>query len=109
MILCRETEREARDLYDAIQRHADDGALDGFMHSHAVGDSRSWRGHQRAERAVGGNIQLIGTPEQIVDQLLRLKAAGCDGIQICFFDYEPELEFFGSRVLPLMQQAGLRL
>jgi FMNH2-dependent dimethyl sulfone monooxygenase len=109
MILCRETEREARDLYDAIQRRADDGALDGFMHSHAVGDSRSWRGHQRAERAVGGNIQLIGTPEQIVDQLLRLKAAGCDGIQICFFDYEPELEFFGSRVLPLMQQAGLRL
>jgi dimethylsulfone monooxygenase len=109
MILCRETEREARDLYDAIQKRADDGALDGFMHSHAVGDSRSWRGHQRAERAVGGNIQLIGTPEQIVDQLLRLKAAGCDGIQVCFFDYEPELEFFGARVLPLMQQAGLRL
>jgi FMNH2-dependent dimethyl sulfone monooxygenase len=109
MILCRETEREARDLYDAIQQRADDGALDGFMHSHAVGDSRSWRGHQRAERAVGGNIQLIGTPEQIVDQLQRLKAAGCDGIQICFFDYEPELEFFGARVLPLMRQAGLRL
>ena len=62
MIICRETEREARDLYDAILARADDGALDGFMHSHAVGDSRSWRGHQRAQRAVGGNIQLIGSP-----------------------------------------------
>lgn len=109
MILCRDTEKEARDLYQAILDHADEGAVEGFFHSHATGDSRSWRGHERGERTVGGNIQIIGTPEQVVDQLLRLKAAGCDGIQICFFDYEPELEYFGRRVLPLLHQAGLRI
>jgi FMNH2-dependent dimethyl sulfone monooxygenase len=37
-----------------------------------------------------------------------LKQAGCDGIQINFFDFEPDLAYFGQRVLPLMQQAGLR-
>ncbi|MDO9438471.1 LLM class flavin-dependent oxidoreductase [Hydrogenophaga sp.] len=109
MIICRDTEKEARDLYDAILARADEGAIEGFFQSHATGDSVSWRGHERAERTVGGNIQIIGTPEQVVDQLLQLKAAGCDGIQICFFDYASELEYFGERVLPLMHQAGLRV
>ena len=40
---------------------------------------------------------------------MRLRAAGCDGIQVNFFDYEPDLEYFAARVLPLMQQAGLRI
>jgi len=109
MIICRDTEKEARDLYQAILDRADEGAIEGFFHSHATGDSQSWRGHERTERTVGGNIQIIGTPEQVVDQLLQLKAAGCDGIQICFFDYESELEYFGERVLPLLHQAGLRV
>jgi FMNH2-dependent dimethyl sulfone monooxygenase len=34
--------------------------------------------------------------------------AGCDGVQIAFFDFAPDLEFFGREVLPLMKQAGLR-
>ncbi|KAF1021625.1 MAG: Pyrimidine monooxygenase RutA [Paracidovorax wautersii] len=109
MIICRDTEREARQVYQSILDHADEGAVEGFFHSHATGDSRSWRGHERGERTVGGNIQIVGTPEQVVEQLLALKQAGCDGIQICFFDYEPELAYFGQLVLPLLAQAGLRL
>ncbi len=109
LVICRDTEKEAWDLYDAIRDAADDGAADGFFRSHAEGDSQSWKVHQRDRKVVGGNIQIVGTPEQVVDQLARLKAAGCDGVQICFFDYEPELEYFGARVLPLLHQAGLRV
>jgi len=109
MIICRDTEKEARAVYQAILDEGDEGAVEGFFQTHATGDSKSWRGHERAERTVGGNIQLIGTPEQIVDQLLKLKAAGCDGIQICFFDYESELQYFGDRILPLLHEAGLRI
>ncbi len=108
MIICRDTEREAREVYQAILDKADQGAIEGFFRTHATGDSQSWRGHERDERVVGGNIQLIGTPEKIVDQLLQLKAAGCDGIQLCFFDYVSELAYFGERVIPLLEQAGLR-
>ena len=38
-----------------------------------------------------------------------LTKAGVDGLQICFYDFEPELEFFAERVMPLLRQAGLRL
>ena len=40
---------------------------------------------------------------------MKLKAAGCDGVQINFFDYEPDMAYFAARVLPLMKQAGLRI
>jgi FMNH2-dependent dimethyl sulfone monooxygenase len=58
---------------------------------------------------IGGNVHLVGTPEQIVDWFIRLKRAGCDGVQVNFFDFIPDLEFFGQRVIPLMHQAGLRV
>jgi FMNH2-dependent dimethyl sulfone monooxygenase len=44
----------------------------------------------------------------VVDKLVGLKRAGCDGIQVAFFDFAPDLEFFGEAVLPLMYEAGLR-
>jgi FMNH2-dependent dimethyl sulfone monooxygenase len=44
----------------------------------------------------------------VVDAFVRLHEAGCDGVQVNFYDYLPDLEFFGARVLPLMKQAGLR-
>jgi len=109
LIICRDTEKEARDLYAAILKAADREALAGFLGSHRTGDSKSWQGFEPDHRVVGGNLQLIGTPEQVVANLIRLKAAGCDGIQICFFDYEPDLAYFTQRVLPLMKQAGLRI
>ena len=53
-------------------------------------------------------MHVFGTPEQVVDQFIQLKDAGCDGMQINFFDFAPDLEFFGKRVMPLLAQAGLR-
>jgi FMNH2-dependent dimethyl sulfone monooxygenase len=38
-----------------------------------------------------------------------LKQVGIDGIQLSFYDFKPDLAFFGERVLPLLKQAGLRL
>ncbi|MEO8559153.1 MAG: LLM class flavin-dependent oxidoreductase [Rhodospirillales bacterium] len=107
-IICRETEKEARDAYRAIADQEDAEAVDNLMQSFTKGDNKSFRGHKRDQRIVGGNIQMIGTPEQIVDGMLRLKRAGCDGVQVNFFDFEPDIEFFGNRILPLMRQAGLR-
>lgn len=107
-IICRETEQEAQAAFRAIAEAEDTAAVDAVFGRFKQGDTTSWRGHTRAQRIVGGNVQLIGSPEQIVDWLLKLKKAGCDGIQINFFDFEPDLEFFGSRVLPLLKQARLR-
>nr|WP_260435106.1 hypothetical protein [Burkholderia cepacia] len=39
---------------------------------------------------------------------MRLHRAGIDGIQLSFYDFKPDLDFFGERVLPLLRAAGLR-
>ena len=108
-VICRATEAEAQAAYRSILDHEDPIAADNFARTFIAGDNASWRGHSRAQWVVGGNVHLVGTPEQIVEWFIRLQAAGCDGVQVNFFDYLPDLDFFGQEVLPLMKQAGLRV
>jgi FMNH2-dependent dimethyl sulfone monooxygenase len=108
MVICRETPAEARAYHDAIVAHGDEGSFHRFE-----SDAHAWRGgaeqrNSAAARAVGGNISLIGSPQQIADYIVRLHRAGVDGVQLSFFDFKPDLEFFGERVLPLLREAGLR-
>jgi FMNH2-dependent dimethyl sulfone monooxygenase len=107
-VICRDTEGEVRAVCQAILDGEDTPAVDNLVGSMRKGDQASWRGHERQQRVIGGNVQVFGTPEQVVDQFIKLKAAGCDGMQINFFDFVPDLEYFAARVLPLMKQAGLR-
>ena len=107
-VICRDTEAESQARYREIAAHVDKVALGNFFAGLMGGDNASWKGHRQDAMAVGGNVHLVGTPEQIVDWFARLKQAGCDGVQVNFFDYEPDLEHFAARVLPLMRQAGLR-
>ena len=109
MIICRSTEKEAQQYYDAIVAAADPGAIEGFLGRRAAGDAQGWKTDVGAYRAVGGNIQIIGSPEQIVERFLQLKKAGCDGVQLTFFDFALDLAFFGEKVMPLMKEAGLRI
>jgi FMNH2-dependent dimethyl sulfone monooxygenase len=107
-VICRETEKEAREQYDSILAHQDPVAADNFYKTFAGGDQSSWKQNTRDQWVIGGNVHLVGTPEQIVDRFIQLNKAGCDGVQVNFYDFLPDLEFFGTRVVPLMEQAGLR-
>jgi len=109
MIICRRTNREAHEYYDSIVAAADVEAIEGFVGRRMSGDAKGWKTDLGAYRAVGGNMQIVGSPAEIVERLLQLKQAGCDGVQLTFFDFAADLEFFGQEVLPLMKQAGLRL
>jgi dimethylsulfone monooxygenase len=107
-VICRETEREAREQYQAILEHQDPVAADNFYATFMGGDQTSWKAATRDDWVIGGNVHVVGSPEQVVDAFIRLHAAGCDGVQVNFYDYLPDLELFGARVLPLLRQAGLR-
>lgn len=113
LVVIRETEREAQQYAQDIVDHADRESIAG--RSRFASDAHAWRGHQKGNlrygvgSAIGGNVQLIGSPEQIAEQFLQLKNAGVDGFQIAFYDFEPDLALFGQRVLPLLKQLGLRL
>ncbi|MDI4648132.1 LLM class flavin-dependent oxidoreductase [Cohnella hashimotonis] len=107
-IIVRPTREEAFAYYQAIMDHADLGAIGSFSARHKAGDSQSWLEHSARGRAVGGHLHVVGSPEDVAEQLGQLHAAGIDGIQITFYDYEPELAYFGESVIPLLEQAGLR-
>ena len=107
-VICRETEREARAQYQAILDHQDTVAADNFHATFTGGDQSSWKQNTRDQWVIGGNVHIVGTPEQVIDGFQRLSNAGCDGVQVNFYDFLPDLEFFGQQVVPLMHQAGLR-
>ena len=110
MVICRETESETRAYYDAIVAHQDLRTPEGFQSLNS--DAHAWKGRAALDppsrRAIGGNIEIVGTPEQVAEQIGRLHRAGIDGLQLSFYDFQPDLAFFGARVLPLLRQAGLR-
>jgi alkanesulfonate monooxygenase SsuD/methylene tetrahydromethanopterin reductase-like flavin-dependent oxidoreductase (luciferase family) len=111
VIVSRDTERETEDYANAIVAGKLPGGLGGGNQYDS--DAHAWRGRKDGTRNVGrglgGNIEIVGTPEQVVDQLLALKKAGIDGVQLGFFDFEKDLAHFGTSILPLMKQAGLRI
>ncbi|KAK1544575.1 methanesulfonate monooxygenase [Colletotrichum paranaense] len=76
-------------------------------------DAHAWRGRKDAKDNkglnLGGNIEIIGSPEQVVEQLDALHKVGIDGVQINFYDFAPDLEYFGEKILPLLKDAGLRI
>jgi FMNH2-dependent dimethyl sulfone monooxygenase len=108
VIVSRDTEREAHDYAEAISRNAIKGAFGGYD-----SDAHAWRGRADASHkqglGLGGNIEIVGTPEQVVEQLVALKKTGIDGVQLGFYDFLPDIGYFGERILPLLREAGLRL
>ena len=111
-IVCRETEKEARDFVrDYVY---DRGDWDGVRNANvlvpnsqsALGDG--WEAMAANLIAGYGAIRLVGTPEQIIDGMLAFSDAGLDGITLSWVNYEEGLTQFNDTLLPLMKQAGLR-
>lgn len=113
-VVCRETEKEARDYYDHYSRdHEDSAALDyhmkqkqGFSKSH---EDAAYRQYRQRFAAGTGSYPLVGSPEQIVTEMARMHAAGFGGVALTFVNYAQELPFFCERVVPLLHEAGLRV
>jgi alkanesulfonate monooxygenase SsuD/methylene tetrahydromethanopterin reductase-like flavin-dependent oxidoreductase (luciferase family) len=111
LVVARDTEREARRQYEYIIEKGDWEATHNIMRVLGV-ESESFDAQikQFAERFIAGwgGYPLVGTPQQIVDQMLALSEIGIEGIILSWLDYSEEIDYFGARVLPLMEQAGLR-
>ncbi len=109
LIVCKPTRAEALAYRDAIVEHVDYDSVMAYTARHSGGDAHGWKQHVSADRVLGGHIQIVGGPHDVADAIERLKAAGFDGIQIGFYDYEPDLAFFAENVLPLLSERGLRV
>ena len=56
----------------------------------------------------GFRTQLIGTPEQIAERIAAYRKRGVDLILGGFLHFQEEIEYFGSRVLPLVREIEKR-
>jgi FMNH2-dependent dimethyl sulfone monooxygenase len=112
-VVCRETEKEAREYYDHYSLHnVDEAAVEyhmrkkkEFSRSH---EDNAYRRYRQRFAAGTGSYPLVGTPEQIVDQMARMHDAGFGGAALTLVNYAEELPFFCEHVIPLMRAAGLR-
>jgi FMNH2-dependent dimethyl sulfone monooxygenase len=117
IIVSRDTQEEAEAYAQSIvdgKPKRDSKATFGNTNARAFdSDAHAWRGRKDAKNKqglnLGGNIEIIGSPEQVVEQLVALYKIGIDGVQLCFYDFIPDLEYFGKKILPLLEKAGLRV
>lgn len=113
-VVCRPSRDEAEAYYERYAvAEADHAAVDyhmrqkqQFAQSH---DPAAFRLHRKRFAGGAGTYPLIGTPEDIAAELLRISAAGFAGVTVSFVDFLAELPAFCARVLPLLREAGLRV
>lgn len=108
LVISKPTRSEAFEYRDAIVDAADVESIKAYAARHSAGDAHAWPEHIPSDRILGGHLQLIGDPGDIADQIAQLHEAGIDGVQLGFYDYLPELHFFGEHIAPRVIEAGLR-
>jgi dimethylsulfone monooxygenase len=52
---------------------------------------------------------LAGTPERITSELQKFAGIGLDGMLLSWVDYLDGLDAWQREVMPLLEQAGLRV
>lgn len=116
-VIARDTEAEARAVLDEIIAKANPEAVQAFGHEARNAGAASPEGEgnwakSRFEDLVqyndGFKTNLIGTPEQIAERIVALKAVGVDLVLAGFLHFQEEVEYFGKRVLPLVRDLEAR-
>ncbi|HEY0278315.1 MAG TPA: LLM class flavin-dependent oxidoreductase [Solirubrobacterales bacterium] len=111
-VICRDTEEEAKRHHEYIIEKGDWDGAKNIIDVMMTGANQSFETQIRTmqERFIAGwgGYPVIGTPEQVVEELGRISAAGIDGLTLGFLDYNEELKYFDDAVMPLMREAGLR-
>ncbi|MCI1011896.1 dimethyl sulfone monooxygenase SfnG [Pseudomonas oryzihabitans] len=116
-VIARDTEAEARAVLDEIIAKANPEAVHAFGHEARNAGAASPEGEGNWAKSSfedlvqyndGFKTNLIGTPEQIAERIVALKAVGVDLVLAGFLHFQEEVEYFGKRVLPLVRELEAR-
>jgi alkanesulfonate monooxygenase SsuD/methylene tetrahydromethanopterin reductase-like flavin-dependent oxidoreductase (luciferase family) len=107
-----DTEEEAQQKFERIVDNADLDATENLMNMVGI-ESETFDPDQLTslqERFITGwgGYPVVGTPEQVADELVAISETGVSGMLLNFLDYYEELEEFGEKVLPLLEAEGVR-
>lgn len=112
-IIARDTEEEARAVLAEILDNADPAAVRAFGHEVRQAGLASPEGEGNWAKSTfedlvqyndGFKTNLIGTPQQIAERIVALKAVGVDLILSGFLHFQEEVAYFGEKVLPLVRE-----
>ncbi|ABM35867.1 dimethylsulfone monooxygenase SfnG [Polaromonas naphthalenivorans] len=112
-IIARDTEQEARAVLAEIIEKADPEAVNAFGHEVKQAGKASPEGEGNWAKSTfedlvqyndGFKTNLIGTPQQIAERIVALKAVGVDLILSGFLHFQEEVAYFGDKVLPLVRE-----
>lgn len=112
-IIARDTEEEAKAVLEEIIEKADPEAVNAFGDAVKQAGKASPEGEGNWAKSTfedlvqyndGFKTNLIGTPQQIAERIVALKAVGVDLILSGFLHYHEEIEYFGRKVLPLVRE-----
>jgi len=111
--IARDTEEEALQVLDEILEKADPDAVGAFHHEvQNAGNASPEREGNWAKSTFADLVQyndgfktnLIGTPRQIAERIIALKAVGVDLVLLGFLHFQEEVEFFGKKVIPIVRE-----
>ena len=112
-VVCRPSQAEAEDYFEHYAvTMADTESVDHYMGqkekfsgSH---EPEAYRLHRKRFAGGAGGYPLVGTPEHIASEMVKMSKVGFAGTALSFVNYKNELPYFISHVLPLLREAGLR-
>ena len=124
-IVCRPTRREADEFYRYFaDEKADRAAVEHMRQQKAATAGSDTAAAERMDlssrpdsRPGGatypgnfpGVYSFVGTPDEIVADMVTMCEAGLSGASIAFLNYKTEMPYFLDEVLPRMKRAGLRV
>ncbi len=112
-IIARDTEAEAKAVLAEIIDKANPEAVNAFGHEVKQAGAASPEGEGNWAKSTfedlvqyndGFKTNLIGTPQQIAERIVALKAIGVDLILSGFLHFQEEVAYFGEKVLPLVRE-----
>jgi len=112
-VIARDTEAEAKKVLADIIANADVEAVNAFGDAAKQAGKASPEGkgnwatssfEDLVQYNDGFRTNLIGTPQQIAERIVALKAVGVDLVLAGFLHYLEEVEYFGKKVLPLVRE-----
>lgn len=111
-VIARDTEEEAKAVLKQIIDKANPDAVNAFGHEvkNAGAASPEREGNwakstfeDLVQYNDGFKTNLIGTPQQIAERIVALKAVGVDLVLAGFLHFQEEVAYFGEKVLPLVR------
>ncbi|MEX2291090.1 MAG: LLM class flavin-dependent oxidoreductase [Mycobacteriales bacterium] len=112
LVIARDTEKEAKEFHQRVIDDGDWGAAGNVIKIASSGASQSFdhavKEMQTRFIAGWGGYPIVGTPDQVTEEFVKLQEAGMDGMIMGLVDFNEELKYFGSEVMPRMVQAGVR-